>query len=512
MNLVTIFYFVGFVVFCLSVAGLLLHAPFALFLRKFKQDEAGFPSIDNARECEYYHLIQLPVYNESPATVLALLQSASRLDYPCEKFCIQLLDDSDLEDISTVLRQHVHQIKLEHPQLQIQYLHRQDRSGFKAGNLNYGLQQFYQSMESSVVLEDTGKICVSIFDADFDIPPQYLKTVEGYFGDPQTGIVQTNTCFRNSSRNWLTRVQTVFQNNLQFNEFAARSRAGHLSTFRGSAGTLRLGVIEECGLWQGNTQIEDADLSFRAQAYGWKVVYDNSVVCSSLLPEKYSEYKLQQRSWVKGLMEVMRKQIGAVLHSKKLSVAQKLGGLDFFFVLSLQSIYLTASHLSLIPAYNFFRLLGAAQFFDGFMLVFLVLLLLTHTPLFVHDSTGNTHETGKNESSLGLSLYSFLIMVAMFSTFTVGLFEGLFGRKVYRDRTGKGGKEERKSRALPPSSVMVLKNINRFEWVMTVYSLFFTGWALSHHHYIVAVVYGVFPMVYPVNSLVSLIEIIRVSK
>ena len=59
--------------------------------------------------------------------------------------------------------------------------------------------------------------------------------------------------------NYLTMAQSSYLVNLHNIEFKTRSREGHLTTVRGSAGSWRLSTIQESGGWQGDTQVEDVD-------------------------------------------------------------------------------------------------------------------------------------------------------------------------------------------------------------------------------------------------------------
>src|SRR5436853_7539898 len=80
--------------------------------------------------------VQLPIFNEL-YVVERLLRSVSELDYPRELLQIQVLDDStdETRDISEA------QVKeLKAAGLDIELIHRVDRTGFKAGALEEGLK------------------------------------------------------------------------------------------------------------------------------------------------------------------------------------------------------------------------------------------------------------------------------------------------------------------------------------------------------------------------------------
>src|SRR5690348_2512484 len=105
--------------------------------------------------------IQLPIFNEQ-FVVERLLQAISRIEYPREKLDIQLLDDSTDETIKVASALVDHYAAQGLP---ITYLHRTNRSGYKAGALHEGLKSAKGEF-------------VAIFDADFVPPPDFLLRSE----------------------------------------------------------------------------------------------------------------------------------------------------------------------------------------------------------------------------------------------------------------------------------------------------------------------------------------------
>src|SRR5688572_12397606 len=117
--------------------------------------------------------IQLPLYNEA-TVVQRLLESVSRMDYPADRLEIQVLDDSD--DETRVLAQIMVE-RLQRQGLDIHYLRRPTREGYKAGALEFGLKSAKGEL-------------VAIFDADFVPNTDFLKSVVGHFQQPGVGMVQ----------------------------------------------------------------------------------------------------------------------------------------------------------------------------------------------------------------------------------------------------------------------------------------------------------------------------------
>ena len=211
--------------------------------------------------------IQLPLYNER-YVVERLIDEVVKIEYPKELLQIQVLDDStdDTSPFAEALVQKYH--AMGHP---IEYIHRTNRHGYKAGALQEGLAVA------------TGEF-VAVFDADFCPPADFLVRTIHHFADPQVGVVQTRWSYLNRDYNFLTEVESMLLDGHFILEHGARSRAGYFFNFNGTAGILRKAMIEDAGGWQHDTLTEDSDLSYRAQLKGWRFVYVLGLDCPSELP------------------------------------------------------------------------------------------------------------------------------------------------------------------------------------------------------------------------------------
>ena len=242
--------------------------------------------------------VQLPIYNEQ-YVVERLIEAASKMEYPRDLFEIQILDDST-DETHPFTERLVNEYKA--GGLPIEYIHRTNRDGYKAGALQNGLKTA------------TGEIVV-IFDADFIPPVDFLERVVHQFADPKVGMVQTRWGYLNRHYNVLTEVQAMLLDGHFVLEHVARSGAGLFFNFNGTAGALRREMIDDAGGWQHDTLTEDSDLSYRAQLKGWKFVYLPSVECLSELPIDTYGFQVQQSRWAKGLTQVAMKLLPKILKS-----------------------------------------------------------------------------------------------------------------------------------------------------------------------------------------------------
>ncbi len=231
--------------------------------------------------------VQLPLFNEM-YVVERLVKAVTEIDYPREKFEIQVLDDSTDETVklaeATVAKYAQHGFD-------IHCLHRADRTGFKAGALAQGLKVAKGEL-------------LAIFDADFVPKPDCLRKLVDFFTDPLVGCAQMRWSHINGDYNLLTRLQTIMLDGHFVVEQTTRNRTGGFFNFNGTAGIWRRRAIALSGGWQHDTLTEDTDLSFRAQLMGWKFVYLLDEEAPAEIPVEINAFKAQQRRWAKGVMQV----------------------------------------------------------------------------------------------------------------------------------------------------------------------------------------------------------------
>jgi cellulose synthase/poly-beta-1,6-N-acetylglucosamine synthase-like glycosyltransferase len=242
--------------------------------------------------------VQLPLYNER-FVVERLIEAVSKLEYPREKFQIQVLDDST-DETHPFTQSLVARYRAEG--LPIEYHHRTNRHGYKAGALQEG-------META-----TGEF-FAIFDADFVPTPDFLLKTIHYFADPGIGVVQTRWSYLNRHQNLLTEVEAMLLDGHFVLEHPARYGRGLFFNFNGTAGLLRRRMIEDAGGWQHDTLTEDCDLSYRAQLAGWRFIYLPGVDCPSELPVETYAFQVQQSRWAKGLTQVAMKLLPGILRA-----------------------------------------------------------------------------------------------------------------------------------------------------------------------------------------------------
>lgn len=363
--------------------------------------------------------VQLPLYNEK-YVVKRLLDNISKLDYPQSKLEIQVLDDST--DASKIYTEQLTQ-ELINKGMNAKYIHRSNRANFKAGALKEGLK----TAEGEFI---------AVFDADFLPQSDWLKKTIPHFNKDNVGVVQTRWGHVNRNYSLLTRIQAFALDFHFLIEQVGRSFGGHFINFNGTAGIWRKTCIEDAGDWQGDTLTEDLDLSYRAQLKGWKFTYLKDVVTPAELPVVLSAARSQQFRWNKGAAENFRKNFGAILNSKRLSIKSKLH--SFFHLLnsSMFFLILLVAVLSIPILYIKFNQ-------ESWSILFYVLAAMgVSTFIFIYG-----YWTSYSEIN-GYGFLSFLKFMGLFVTFfsiamglsvhnTLAILEGHFNKKSAFIRTPK---------------------------------------------------------------------------
>lgn len=242
--------------------------------------------------------VQLPVFNERHV-VKRLLNSVSKLDYPKEKLHIQMLDDST-DDTAAIAEEACRE--LSERGFDVEFIHRTNRVGFKAGALEHGMKTAKGDF-------------IFILDADFVPSPDVLMKMIHHFTDEKVGLIQTRWGHLNRTFNLLTRVQAMFLDGHLELEQTARNRSGRFFTFNGTAGIWRKSCIVDAGGWEHDTLTEDMDLSYRAQLKGWRFIFLNDVETPAELPVDMNGFKNQQHRWTKGSIQVCKKVLPAIWRS-----------------------------------------------------------------------------------------------------------------------------------------------------------------------------------------------------
>ena len=428
--------------------------------------------------------VQLPIYNEQ-FVIDRLIEAVCAMAYPPEKLEIQVLDDSTDETQQVAADIVARYAALGHP---IEYIHRTNRYGYKAGALDAGLKVAKGEF-------------VAIFDADFVPPTDWLMKVIDHFAEPEIGMVQTRWTHMNRDYSMLTQIEAILLDGHFVLEHGARVRTGDYFNFNGTAGMWRIQAITDGGGWQHDTLTEDTDLSYRSQLAGWKFKYLPEVECPSELPIEMTAFKTQQARWAKGLIQTSIKVLPLMFKS---DVPRRI---------KIEAVYHLTANLSyplmivmsvlLLPAM-------ICRFYQGWFQM-----LLIDVPLFTAStfSIAVFYMMSQRELFPKTWMKTFLYLpflmalgIGLTVTNTKAVMEVLFGIKSAFVRTPKYrvAKKGEKSQAAKYRKRLVLA-----PWIEIFLGFYFLGaiiYTFSNHNYFTAPFLILFVIGYWYTGLMSLLQ------
>ncbi len=477
---------IGWVILIVYILALVYILGFSFMqfhlLYYYKKNRKKLPELDKSlRDTSQAPMvtIQLPVFNER-YVIERLIDCMARLDYPKDRYEVQILDDSS-DDTTELARKKVEEYRARGFNMEL--IRRPERKGFKAGALQYGLRKAKGEF-------------IAIFDADFLPQADFLKKTVPHFEDPEVGIVQTRWEHINENYSVITRLQ-AFQLNVHFTVEQNGRYFGNLPLqFNGTAGVWRRKTIDDAGGWKADTLTEDLDLSYRAQLNNWKIKYLEHVGSPAELPIEMNGFKAQQYRWMKGGAETAKKILPAVWRStlslrNKLHATTHLLSSAIFLVIFLVGVF----SVPMIFILNYFPTP------KHFLFYFLISLIIV---VFVYYA-GNVQSSWKHEGRLR-SILKFIVLFPVFLALSMGMsfhnsvavLQGYFGKRTPFVRTPKFAiktiKDTVKSKRYLPSKINKTAIVEAF---LALYFLFgfiagiyIHDWSFIFFHFMLAIGYA----------------------
>ena len=220
MSWQSVLWIISYIIVVLVLACYGLHRYLLIYL--FWKHRKDVPKPRGKLEPLPMVTVQLPIYNEMHV-LRRLVQKVAELDYPQHLLQIQILDDST-DETQEICREE--EASLRARGFDVQYIHRIERTGYKAGALENGMATAKGEF-------------IFILDADFIPAASIIKEMIHFFTDPDVALVQSRWGHINRNYSLLTRLQAVFLNGHFVLEQTARSRSGRFFNFNGTAGIWR---------------------------------------------------------------------------------------------------------------------------------------------------------------------------------------------------------------------------------------------------------------------------------
>jgi membrane glycosyltransferase len=230
--------------------------------------------------------------------------SCVRQDYGAYR--VYILDDSSESD----MRARVDAFAAAHPG-RVQVVRRDDRRGYKAGNLNHALATCAREPLFALV------------DADEILPSDFLaRLVPRILAMPDCGFIQANHRSNPQARSPLARdLGTGVDSHWRWyhplrNEFGFVMLLGHGALIRRQAWIDAAGFPELVS--------EDLAFALRAREAGWRGRFADDVMCYEEFPEDVRAFRVRHMKWTRGTCEFLAREAGRLLRSRRISWVEKI--------------------------------------------------------------------------------------------------------------------------------------------------------------------------------------------
>ncbi len=242
-----------------------------------------------ARELPPISII-VPAYNEGKV-IDSAMASLAGLDYPGLE--VVVVDDGSVDETLSLASQWDGR----HGNAEFRTVTK--RNAGKAAALNTGI----------AVSRHPFVFCM---DADSRLEPHTLRRAVRQFDDPSVGAVAGNVKVRNRG-SLITKLQALeYIEGLNL----PRRAQGFLAAVNivpGPVGLFRREALEEVGGYDTDTFAEDADLTLKMVAAGWKVVYEDTAIAWTDAPESWLDLVQQRYRWTRGILQSLRKRKGLLV-------------------------------------------------------------------------------------------------------------------------------------------------------------------------------------------------------
>lgn len=279
--------------------------------------------------------LHLPIHNEPPKMVRKTLEALARVDYPHMEV---LVIDNNTKDSAVwePVREDCERLGS-----RFRFFHLDNWPGFKAGAINYALEQTASDAE-----------IIAVIDSDYILEPDWLNRMVPYFDSEDVGFVQSPQDYRDlhvsTFKLFCYWEYAGFFNigMVQRNEYNAIIQHGTMTMIRKSA-------LLEVGKWAEWCICEDSELGLRLYEAGYDSVYCQESFGRGLMPDSMSGYMTQRYRWVYGAMQIIKAHWRSFIPGKNspLTSAQRYyfvaGWLPWFsdalaLIFTLTSLVLTA--------------------------------------------------------------------------------------------------------------------------------------------------------------------------
>ena len=254
--------------------------------------------------------VHLACCNEPPSMVIATIDRLLALDWPALEI---LIVDNNTGDAALwqPVEAHVEARVAAGVKAQVRFFHLPQWPGYKAGALNFALEQ-----------TDPHAEWIAVVDADYLVDPNWLRVLAGYFSDPTVGVVQSPQAHRDWAESTLSRMMNwEYDGFFRIGMHHRQERDAAIQ--HGTMTVIRAGALRAANGWETACVCEDTELGLRLVQQGLRLVYVDEVLGSGLVPTDFAAYQRQRRRWAQGAMQILRAHRQALFGRSRLSLAQR---------------------------------------------------------------------------------------------------------------------------------------------------------------------------------------------
>jgi exo-beta-1,3-glucanase (GH17 family)/cellulose synthase/poly-beta-1,6-N-acetylglucosamine synthase-like glycosyltransferase len=232
--------------------------------------------------------IHVPAYNEPPQMVMETLDALARLNY--SNFEVLVIDNNTKDEkVWRPVEAHCRRLGP-----RFRFFHVAPLAGFKAGALNFALQQTAGDAQ-----------IVAVIDSDYVVDANWLRDLAPGFQDPRIAIVQGPQDYRDEC-------QSAFKA-MCYAEYRGFFHIGMITRNERNAiiqhGTMTLvrrKLLEGTGGWAQWCITEDAELGLRIFEAGYEASYVPTSYGRGLMPDTFIDFKKQRFRWAYGAMQILK--------------------------------------------------------------------------------------------------------------------------------------------------------------------------------------------------------------
>jgi cellulose synthase/poly-beta-1,6-N-acetylglucosamine synthase-like glycosyltransferase len=258
--------------------GILIFAYLNINKYTFKSVNGFYPFVS----------IIVPVYNEEKV-VADSVKSLLELNY--SNYEIIIVNDGSTDKTKQVAEQLVGYQKGRYADIKVSLIDKPN--GGKSKALNAGIM----FSKADFVL------CM---DGDSQLSPDSVRLAVRHFSNPEIGAVAGNVKVINRGK-FFTDLQALeYIEGLNMAR-SAQSFVNLVNIIPGPIGLFRKSAVESAGYYSSDTFAEDADLTLKILAGGWKIYYEPNSISYTEAPAKLQELMKQRYRWTRGILQSIRK-------------------------------------------------------------------------------------------------------------------------------------------------------------------------------------------------------------